>query len=87
MPTLSATFRVLATCPPTRGLPGVARLRRTLGIDTRQAKYTFQHDPVAGHVASARVADEFEAVDLGAPFKVILHKAVRVTKTDHTTNY
>jgi len=26
-----------------------------------------------------RVVDQFDAVDLGAPFKVVLHKAVRVT--------
>ena len=41
------------------------RLRRALGIDTRQAKYTFQHDPVAGHVASARVAERWVKTTCG----------------------
>lgn len=35
------------------------RLKRALGIDTLQSKYTFEHDPVVGHVASARVADKW----------------------------
>ena len=39
--------------------------------------------------ADTRVADQFEAVDLGAPFKVILHKAVRVKydETGKTVSY
>jgi ferredoxin-nitrate reductase len=35
------------------------RIKRMLGIDTRQDKYTFARDPVAGHVASARVAEKW----------------------------
>jgi anaerobic selenocysteine-containing dehydrogenase len=34
-------------------------LRRKLGIDTRQAEYTFQKDPRFGHIASARVAEKW----------------------------
>jgi assimilatory nitrate reductase catalytic subunit len=37
----------------------LTRIKRALGIDTRQDKYTFAHDPVAGHVASARVAEKW----------------------------
>ena len=32
-----------------------------------------------GSEGKTYVVDQFEAKDLGAPFKVILHKAVRVT--------
>ncbi len=41
------------------------RLRRLLGIDTQQAKYTFQRDPVAGHIASARVAERWVKTTCG----------------------
>ncbi len=41
------------------------RLRRALGIDTQQAKYTFQHDPVAGHIASARIAERWVKTTCG----------------------
>jgi transcriptional regulator with XRE-family HTH domain len=34
--------------------------------------------------ASTYVAEEFEAEDIGAPFKIVLHKAVKVTKNDQT---
>jgi hypothetical protein len=41
------------------------RIKRALGIDTRQDKYTFAHDPVAGHVATARVADRWVKTTCG----------------------
>lgn len=41
------------------------RIKRALGIDTRQDKYTFAQDPVAGHVASARVADKWVKTTCG----------------------
>lgn len=37
-----------------------------------------------GGQEQTRVVDQFEATDLGAPFKVILHKSVRVTTTRNT---
>lgn len=40
---------------------------------------TTQHGKMA-----TRVVDQFDAVELGAPFKVILHKAVEVTKDKNT---
>jgi DNA-binding transcriptional regulator YiaG len=43
----------------------------------------YQHE---ARPATARVVDQFEAVDLGAPFKVILHKAVTVTFDPKTGN-
>lgn len=43
----------------------------------------YQHE---ARLANARVVDEFEAVDLGAPFKVFLHKAVTVTFDPKTGN-
>ena len=41
------------------------RIRRALGIDTRQSDYTFQRDPRFGHVASARVADTWTRTTCG----------------------
>ena len=41
------------------------RLRRALGIDTRQEKYAFQRDPVAGHIAGARVAERWVKTTCG----------------------
>ena len=41
------------------------RVRRALGIDTRQAKYAFQRDPVAGHIAGARVAERWVKTTCG----------------------
>jgi anaerobic selenocysteine-containing dehydrogenase len=35
------------------------RLRRALGIDTRQSEYTYQKDLRFGHITSARVADKW----------------------------
>lgn len=43
----------------------LTRIKRALGIDTRQDKYTFAHDPVAGHVATARVADKWVKTTCG----------------------
>lgn len=37
-----------------------------------------------GELELTRVVDHFEATDLGAPFRVILHKSVRVTHNDTT---
>ncbi len=37
----------------------LTKLRRALGIDTRQSEYTYQKDPRFGHITSARVADEW----------------------------
>lgn len=37
-----------------------------------------------GDVAATYVAEQFEAADLGAPFKVVLHDAVKVTKNNAT---
>ena len=41
------------------------KLRRALGIDTRQSEYTYQKDPVFGHVTSARVADKWTKTTCG----------------------
>ncbi len=41
------------------------RLRRALGIDTRQSSYTFQRDPRFGHIASARIADTWVKTTCG----------------------
>ena len=41
------------------------RLRRALGIDTRQSEYTYQKDPRFGHVTSARVADKWVKTTCG----------------------
>ncbi|HEY1804464.1 MAG TPA: molybdopterin-dependent oxidoreductase [Terracidiphilus sp.] len=41
------------------------RVKRALGIDTRQDKYTFAHDPVAGHVATARIAEKWVKTTCG----------------------
>jgi anaerobic selenocysteine-containing dehydrogenase len=41
------------------------RLRRALGIDTRQSEYTFQKDPRFGHVSSARVAEKWVKTTCG----------------------
>ncbi|MHB1700606.1 MAG: molybdopterin oxidoreductase family protein [Acidobacteriaceae bacterium] len=40
-------------------------LARTLGINTRQEDYTFQRDPVVGHIATARVADKWVKTTCG----------------------
>ena len=40
-------------------------LRRALGIDTLQSKYSFDRDPVVGHTASARVADTWVKTTCG----------------------
>ncbi len=37
----------------------LSKLRRALGIDTRQSEYTYQKDPRFGHVTSARLADKW----------------------------
>jgi DNA-binding transcriptional regulator YiaG len=37
-----------------------------------------------GMVGTTRVVDQFDATDLGAPFKVILHNAVRITQDQET---
>ncbi|WP_348269995.1 molybdopterin-dependent oxidoreductase [Edaphobacter paludis] len=41
------------------------RIRRALGIDTRQSEYTFQRDPRFGHIATARVADTWVKTTCG----------------------
>ena len=41
------------------------RLRRALGVDTRQAKYAFQRDPVAGHISAARFAERWVKTTCG----------------------
>lgn len=41
------------------------RIKRALGIDTRQDEYTFAHDPLAGHVATARVAEKWVKTTCG----------------------
>ena len=41
------------------------RFKRALGVDTRQDKYTFRRDPVAGHIATARVADTWVKTTCG----------------------
>ncbi len=41
------------------------KLRRALGIDTRQSEYTYQKDPRFGHVSSARVADKWVKTTCG----------------------
>ncbi|MEO8736210.1 MAG: molybdopterin-dependent oxidoreductase [Edaphobacter sp.] len=41
------------------------RIRRALGIDTRQSDYTFQRDPRFGHIATARVADTWVKTTCG----------------------
>ncbi len=37
----------------------LTKLRRALGIDTRQSEYTYQKDPRFGHITSARIADKW----------------------------
>jgi assimilatory nitrate reductase catalytic subunit len=41
------------------------KLRRALGIDTRQSEYTYQKDPRFGHVTSSRVADKWVKTTCG----------------------
>ena len=41
------------------------RIRRALGIDTRQSEYTFEHDPRFGHIAATRVADRWVKTTCG----------------------
>ena len=41
------------------------RIKRALGMDTRQDKYTFERDPVVGHIASARVAEKWVKTTCG----------------------
>jgi assimilatory nitrate reductase catalytic subunit len=40
-------------------------IKNALGIDTRQEKYAFSHDPVAGHVSTARVAEKWVKTTCG----------------------
>ena len=37
----------------------LTKLRRSLGIDTRQSEYTYEKDPRFGHVTSTHVADKW----------------------------
>ncbi len=41
------------------------KLRRALGIDTRQSEYTYQKDPRFGHITSTRVADKWVKTTCG----------------------
>jgi anaerobic selenocysteine-containing dehydrogenase len=41
------------------------RIRRALGIDTRQSEYTFERDPSVGHISSTRVADTWVKTTCG----------------------
>jgi anaerobic selenocysteine-containing dehydrogenase len=41
------------------------RIRRALGIDTRQSEYTFQRDPQVGHISSTRAADTWVKTTCG----------------------
>jgi anaerobic selenocysteine-containing dehydrogenase len=41
------------------------RVKRALGIDTRKSQYTFDRDPVVGHIATARVADTWVKTTCG----------------------
>ena len=41
------------------------RIRRALGIDTRQSEYTFEHDPRVGHISSSRIADTWVKTTCG----------------------
>ena len=41
------------------------RIRRALGIDTRQSEYTFEHDPRFGHIAATRVAERWVKTTCG----------------------
>ena len=43
----------------------LTKLRRALGIDTRQSEYTYQKDPRFGHVISARIADKWVKTTCG----------------------
>ena len=43
----------------------LTKLRRVLGIDTRQSEYTYQKDPRFGHVISARIADKWVKTTCG----------------------
>jgi len=43
----------------------LTKLRRALGIDTRQSEYTYQKDPRFGHVTSARIADKWVKTTCG----------------------
>jgi anaerobic selenocysteine-containing dehydrogenase len=43
----------------------LTKLRRVLGIDTRQSEYTYEKDPRFGHITSARVADKWVKTTCG----------------------
>jgi anaerobic selenocysteine-containing dehydrogenase len=43
----------------------LTKLRRALGIDTRQSEYTYQKDPRFGHISSTRVADKWVKTTCG----------------------
>jgi anaerobic selenocysteine-containing dehydrogenase len=43
----------------------LTKLRRALGIDTRQSEYTYQKDPRFGHVTSGRIADQWVKTTCG----------------------
>jgi assimilatory nitrate reductase catalytic subunit len=43
----------------------LTKLRRALGIDTRQSEYTYQKDPRFGHITSARIADKWVKTTCG----------------------
>jgi anaerobic selenocysteine-containing dehydrogenase len=43
----------------------LTKLRRALGIDTRQSEYIYQKDPRFGHITSARVADKWVKTTCG----------------------
>jgi len=70
------------------------RIRRALGIDTRQSDYTFQRDPHVGHISSSRVADKWVkttcgycSVGCGMVVGVRDNKAVTVRgNPDHPVN-
>ncbi|GGG79901.1 molybdopterin oxidoreductase family protein [Edaphobacter dinghuensis] len=70
------------------------RIRRALGIDTLQSKYTFQRDPRVGHISSSRVADKwikttcgYCSVGCGIVVGVRDNKAVTVRgNPDHPVN-
>ena len=70
------------------------RIRRALGIDTRQSEYTFERDPQVGHISSARVADTwikttcgYCSVGCGMLVGVKDNKAVTVRgNPDHPVN-
>jgi anaerobic selenocysteine-containing dehydrogenase len=70
------------------------RIRRALGIDTRQSEYTFQRDPQVGHISSTRAADTwikttcgYCSVGCGMLVGVKDNKAVTVRgNPDHPVN-